>query len=910
MFKITIFVSIHKTYQYNNINFMCSFKNKKIFLLDGYPFIFRGYFVNQDLISHNGTPIGGVYGFTTMIMNIINEFNPEYMVVVFDTGLDNFRHKIYPEYKNHRPELPSELKIQFPLVREIVKYLNISAIEMEGVEADDVIASLANKFGKASDEIIIVSSDKDLLQLVNNKVYIYDPIKKQYIREKETIEKLGVRPSQVRDFLSLTGDVSDNIPGIPGIGPKTAIKLLEQFDSLNNILHNYANIASPRHRKLIEEHRQLAELSWQLVGLKQDLNLNLSVENLRWSPPNAEQIRTLIHKFGFTSLITKASKLFKLELSHLIAKYPLSRASNISKIEITNSEILLQVKSRAQESGYLSVLLEKEKNDYISITFSLDLHKLYFIDLTAITSKEQNYATETNPWWKSSIIELLLDSSIQKITYNLKELLIFLLNFLRTEITSASCIDDIMLMHYILSAGKNELPLNEIIQTYNKSYSEQYSEHKVCWLKNTFDNLMSELFKNKLLHCYYEIDLPICYILRNIENNGIKINVPLLKDLSAQLKHKIDLLEQQIYQICGQEFNIASPKQLGEILFDVLKLPHAKVSQKTKSYSTDSEVLENLSRAGIKIADLLLKWRQLTKLLTTYIDTLPTQINNNTFRVHTTLLQTSTTTSRLSSHSPNLQNIPIRSEYGLKVRSAFVAPPGSKILSADYSQIELRILSYFANIEQLKNVFITGEDIHSSTAAQIFKINADQVTEEHRRKAKAINFGIIYGISAFGLAKQLNISNTEAAQYINHYFQEYPAIRQYMDETKKFAVEHGYVKNMIGRRCYIPLINSSNLTTRNFAQRAAINAPIQSTASDIAKIAMIQYEKLIYSKYPAIKLLLQVHDELVFELPEELVDTACNLIKSTMENIPYFSFPLKVELKIGDNWGEMQKVKL
>ncbi|KJV55155.1 DNA polymerase I [Orientia chuto str. Dubai] len=886
---------------------MHSFKNKKIFLLDGYHFIFRAYFVNQDLTAPDGTPIGGVYGFTSMIMGIISDCNPEYMVVVFDTGSDNFRHKIYPKYKSHRPELPSNLKVQFPLVREVTKFLNINAIEIEGVEADDVIASLAHKFSTVSNEVIIVSSDKDLLQLINNVICIYDPIKKKYIREKETIEKLGVPPSQVRDFLSLTGDASDNIPGIPGIGPKTAIKLLEQFGSLNQILQNYTNITSLKYRKLVEDHRQLAELSWQLVGLKLELNLDLSFEDLRWSPPSVEQIQTLIQKFGFTSLITKASRVFKLELNHLITKQDSTKTSNISRIEITNSELLLQVNKNVQEDGYLAILLNKEKDNYLNIEISVGQDKLYFINLVAMPLENQDYIKTDSAWWKSLIIELLLDNSVRKITYNLKELLKFALNFLHTEITSASCIDDIMLMHYVLSAGKDEISLNEIIKAYNKSYSEQ-PENRVCWLKNTFDNLMSELFKNKLLHCYYEIDLPICYILYNTENNGIKINIPLLQELSAHLKQEIELLEQQIYQICGQQFNIASPKQLGEVLFNVLKLPHARVSQKTKAYSTDSEVLENLSRAGIKIAALLLRWRQLTKLLTTYIDTLPAQINNNTARVHTTLLQTSTATSRLSSQSPNLQNIPIRSEYGLKVRSAFCAPRGFKILSADYSQIELRILSHFANIQSLKNIFAMGGDIHSSTATQIFKINIDQVTAEHRRKAKAINFGIIYGISAFGLAKQLNISNTEAAQYINHYFQEYPAIKQYMDETKKFAAKHGYVQNMLDRRCYIPLINDSNSTKRHFAQRAAINAPIQSTAADIAKIAMIQYEKLIYSQYPMIKLLLQVHDELVFELPEELVGTACSLIKRVMENIPYFTFPLKVDIKVGDNWGEMEKL--
>lgn len=886
---------------------------QKIFLLDGYHFLFRAYFVNPSLTSPKGAPTGAIYGFTTMLIRILDKFNPEYIIVAFDTGKDNFRHTIYSSYKSTRPELPADLKLQFPLAREITQCLNIQSIEIDGVEADDVIASLAIKFANLTDEIIIVSSDKDFCQLVNDnkKICIYDPIKDKYFREKETLAKFGVYPHQVRDLLSLIGDSSDNIPGVPGIGPKAAVALIEQFNSLNNILLNSSNIVPQRRRQLIEDNKHLAQVSWQLIGLKQDLDIDLSIDDLLWSPPTIKQVRKLIDEFGFKSIIARASRLFGLQLDTNVNIEDYANLGNSDRniIKINDPQTLNKMISSAQHIGTIALLCDSNNH---KILFCLSARHIYILDFADISNIGDRLPLSNNLWWRTLIIELLDNQTIRKITYNLKSLLQFSFNILNHNITNKSCIDDIMLMSYTISAGKNINELHKIIEIYNPQISLKPDELEIVisLLEHTFVQLKSLICKDRALSLYYDIDLPICYILHSMETQGIKINTDILYKLSSDITSKIKLLEKEIYDISGLEFNIASPKQLGEVLFDVLKLPHTKISQKTKLYSTDSEVLEKLSSSGIYIAELLLRWRQLTKLLNTYINTLPNQINTNTQRIHTTLLQTTTTTGRLSSQAPNLQNIPIKSDYGLQIRDAFCAEDGNQLLSADYSQIELRILSYLADVKPLQDAFMRGEDAHARTASHIFKVAIEEVTADLRRKAKAINFGIIYGISPFGLAKQLNISNSEAAQYINNYFQEYPAIKEYMERTKEFAVANGYVKNMFGRRCYTELIKSLNYTERNFAYRAAINAPIQGTAADVAKIAMIKCNQLIQSNYPQVKMLLQVHDELVFEIPKSITTTICPLFKRAMEEIPGLGFPLKVEFKLGDSWGNIDRIDI
>ncbi len=676
---------------------------RTIFLLDGYHFIFRAYFVNPPLTTPGGTPIGAVYGFASMIMRIINELKPQYIAVVFDSGAKNFRHDIYPEYKSHRPLIPDDLKVQFPLAREVTKYFNLNTIEVPKVEADDVIASLVSKFSNGLDKFVVVSSDKDLLQLVNDNVCVYDPVKGEYLQEQEVIKKMGVKPSQVRDLLALIGDKSDYIPGVPGIGPKIAIDLINQFGTLDQILKNYNDIKQDRRRNLIKDNKNLVELSWQLVGLKKDLNIDLIIEDLIWIPPNAKQIQELIQKFGFKSLAVRASKIFNIKLEDKIVKWSKYDSKNISKIELSSMQLLQQMQMEAMGNGYISILLNKNLEGNLYIEFSTVFNKLYFIKLEKL-QLEVSDSLDDDRWWCESIIKILTDNSIQKITYNLKELFKFFSKLL-PDLEKYNCFDDIMLMNYILSAGRNSISLAETIKIYDKDYVDQDLENNPCLLKAIFDVLKLQLFKEKFLHLYYEIDLPLCYVLYDIENTGIKIDRVVLHDLSKFLGQKVKTLEQQIYQLCGMEFNINSPKQLGEVLFDVLKLPHSRVSKKTHTYSTDSEVLEGLSNSGIELADLLLKWRQLTKLITTYTDALPPQVNPQTQRIHTTFLQTSTTTGRLSSQSPNLQNIPIRSEYGYKIRSAFCAEQGYKILSVDYSQIELRILSYLANIKSLKKCF-------------------------------------------------------------------------------------------------------------------------------------------------------------------------------------------------------------
>ncbi|KAJ6644839.1 DNA polymerase I [Pseudolycoriella hygida] len=876
-----------------------------LLIIDGYGFVFRAYHVQPPLSSPDGLQIGVVYGFTSMLLKILNDFKPEHAVVVLDYGGKNFRHHLYEPYKANRPTPDQTLIDQLPLIRLAAESLNFTIIEQDGYEADDIIATLAHKASSVQEKTIIVSSDKDLMQLINSHTKMYDPLKAKYITEDDVIAKFGVAPSKVREVMALIGDKSDNIPGAVGIGPKTAALLIQQFGSVKEILNSLKQITNNRHREILTNSKDLVLLSWQLVGLDHQVNIKYDLDLFNWSPPKVEKIANFLTKYAFKSLYKRVENLFQIQIPQ--ETLPILEETPLQIQEILLKEQLDSVMLEIERVGIVGVYLHviQVSNPYLLL--SVD-NKCYQLKLVPAQSPNMPDLLSSNlindygnQWFMTDITRLLTDKSVKKITYRLKTLLKFF-DDIAQQITS---IEDLELMQYAISAGASQKDLVAEIQ---KTGSLNVVAEIVNNFIRNYPKLLLELKDNHSLALYREIDLPLCYLLDKMEKEGVKIDIEYLKKLSNEFGNEITNLEQEIFSITASQFNIASPKQLGEVLFEKMQLPYGKLSSKTKSYSTGVEILEKLSESGFKVADLLLQWRHLTKLKNTYTDSLPLQVNHLSGRIHTTFLQTSTSTGRLSSQDPNLQNVPIRSKEGNNIRKAFIAEDGHKLISADYSQIELRILSDIANIPSLKQAFIEGKDIHNKTACNIFQIEEKDVTPEHRRKAKAINFGIIYGISAFGLGKQLNITSSQASEYIKKYFQEYPEIQQYMEYTKNYVKKHGYVTNLFARKCFVPLINNKNYALQQFAERAAINAPIQGTNADIIKIAMIELDRQLKQLNLKTKLILQIHDELLFQSPINEIELVINIIKATMSKAPELNIPLIIETKVGNNWFDMNYI--
>ncbi len=875
---------------------------KPLLIIDGFGFIFRAYHVQPPLTSPSGMPVGAIYGFTSMLIKLINDFKPEHAVIVLDHSGKNFRHDLYKEYKANRPPAPDDLASQLKMVEAAAQALNFITLSKQGFEADDIIATLASKATSLKRDAIVISSDKDLMQLVNEHVKMYDPAKHKYIQEEDILKKFGVAADRVRDVQALMGDSSDNIPGVAGFGPKTAALLINQFGDLDGVFAGIDQIKSARQRELLTTHKENVRISWQLVGLDHDVDINQDVENFCWTPPSADKISNFLHENGFKSLGRRVENLFNVKIEEPpqeIKNISASKAgSKVNIVEVKEQEQLTKLTSEVKLSGYLSVsIYPMGDNSGLMLSAGNDLYLVPYdvqssapADLFSYNNKSTNFNEE--------IHKIFADKSIKKITYNLKDLL----RFVDCELAS---FEDLQLMDYVLSAGNKSKNIYGIIEHYLNIKLEENARETSAYFIDCYNHLLAKLIADKALHLYQDIDLPLCYILREMEQEGVKIDTRHLHKLSEEFGKKITELEKKIFVLAGQEFNIASPKQLGEILFDKLKLPFAKVTGKTKSYSTNAEILEKIQDDGHEIAGFLLKYRHFSKLKNTYTDALPKQTDPRTGRIHTTFLQAVTSTGRLSSHNPNVQNIPTRTNEGNSIRAAFVASEGKKLISADYSQIELRILSHVANIESLKKAFLEGKDIHAQTASQIFGKPIEQITPEIRRSAKAINFGIIYGISAFGLAKQLGIGNKEAADYIKKYFQEYPGIQTYMSDTIEFAKEHEFVENILGRKCFIPTINNKNHALRAFGERAAINAPMQSLASDIVKIAMINVSKELRARSMKTKMILQIHDELIFEAPENEAEEASKLIKKIMETALKLDVDTKVEVNAGNNWREI-----
>jgi DNA polymerase-1 len=927
---------------------------KRLFLIDGYSFVFRAYHSLPPLSNPEGVPCGAVYGFANMLFKLKNRIeghvDDSYVAVIFDAGKNTFRNDIYPAYKANRPPAPEDLIPQFPLVRDAAIAMNFEVIEKVGYEADDIIATYTRLAEAAGMKVTIASSDKDLMQLINDNVEMWDGLRDRVIAEKEVFEKFGVKPTQVLDVLSLMGDSADNIPGVPSIGPKTAAELVNQFGNLDDVLANAEKVPQKNRREKLIEFKEQALLSRQLAALCYDVPLEKSLEDLKIKTEHPETIYAFLQKHNFKSLLGKMKdKLGGVNINSVsfacntpqqtsVTPYSLrgegndkaiGRYENGLTIELVETIInspqelknylppLVQAKALAYNFEY-DVDKKKNSKTLKAISIAKSASEYCVINLNDVAEEVPQVSVGSAPQTDlfsapapaakpdilGEYIKILHpyfnEPATNNIFYGLKDILHQLAKY-NLKITS---FDDVEVMAYLLGKLKDYLKIEGLANEYLGINLLESPAQKTCVLFNLQKILAQQIFENQLQFIYTSLEKPLVYNLFEIERAGIKLNPQNLKNLSTEFNLTIKQLESEIHAIAGVEFNIGSPKQMGEILFEKLNLPGGKKS-KSGAYGTDVDVLEELAYQGNEIATKILEWRKLSKLVSTYTDALQQAINPQTGRVHTTFANTVTATGRLSSVDPNLQNIPIRNLEGRKIREAFIAEAGNKLIDIDFSQIELRLLAHMAEIPVLIAAFKSGKDIHLATAMEVFGLEESQVTPEIRRNAKTINFGIIYGQSAFGLAKQLGIGRNEAKNYIDAYFTKYPGILAYMERTKEYARAHGYVQTLFGRKIYLHGINDKNGMLRAFAERAAINAPLQGTAADIIKKAMLTISAEFEKQKLKSKIILQVHDELIIEAPENEAELAAKIAKAKMEQAANLSVPLTIDLKIGNNWGEV-----
>jgi DNA polymerase-1 len=928
-------------------------KNQKqhICLVDGSTYIFRAYHALPPLTrKSDGFPVGAISGFCNMLDKLVREEKEEkgitHLLVVFDASGKTFRNDIYPEYKANRSEAPEDLIPQFPVIRKATSAFNIPFVELLGYEADDLIASYAEEAQKHNMKVTIVSSDKDLMQLVSDNVSMLDTMKGRVFKKEDVFDKFGVYPEKVIDVQSLAGDSVDNIPGIPGIGIKTAALLINEYGDLDGLFENSEKIKQKKRRENIIEFENQAYISKKLVTLKNDVPLPIPIKETTLKEVDAEKLISFLKEMEFKTLTEKKSKQLNIDSDNIkasdqVEKFEKKIIDSPKEIEEINSEFdrdnyqiiqsldeLTQWKMKAENIGY--VAFDTETNslnaveaDMVGFSLCTSENDACYVPLLHKENDKQIDFDQAIDILKS----ILEDNGIKKILHNMK----FDALVVDKYDINIKNYDDTMLMSYSIGSGGIRHKLDTLIKYYfdhdaisfkdligsgkdKKTFQElsikeagKYAAEDADMTLRLWKRFKSFMVKDKQVKIYEIIEKPLAQVIMNMEKHGISIDVNKLNELSVKFEEKLKNLEKSCYKLIGEEINLGSPKQVGEILFDKLALPGGKKTS-TGSWSTNAEVLENLANEGYDFPKILLEWRALSKLKTTYTDTLPTYLNIKTNRIHSSFAMATTSTGRLASSDPNLQNIPIRSDDGRMIRKAFIPEKGNVLISSDYSQIELRLIAHIADEKNLINAFLDEIDIHSSTASEVFNIPLNDMTPDIRRNAKAINFGIIYGISAFGLAKQLNISRTEASEFIKAYFKKYPSIRGYMDETKKFANENGFVKTLLGRKCLVEEINSKNAATRSFMERAAINAPIQGSAADIIKRAMIilgNHKKLAKLET---KMLLQVHDELIFETKKENCEESMRIIKKEMEsaNLPILNLnvPLIADTNFGNNWDE------
>ena len=915
--------------------------SQRLILVDGSGYIFRAFYALPPMSREDGTPVNAVFGFTSMLLKLSEDMEGENILVVFDAARTTFRNAIYEEYKANRSEPPEELVPQFDLIKKATTAIGLKSLEVENYEADDIIATYVKIAKKENIETLVISSDKDLMQLIQDGVSLYDPMKNIKIGPEAVLEKFGVSPDKVIDVQALAGDSSDNVPGVPGIGVKTASQLINEYGSLEKLLDNASSIKQEKRRESLLNNAELAIVSKKLVSLFSDVPIPYKISDLKWTPRNNDNLLAFLKENNFKRL---ENRYFDLEQEG--NSQPESKNIEQNYNLITKLSDLQNLIDECIKCGVIAVDTETDsinavQANLVGVSISTKPGTAYYIPLRHIENslpllidekldqkdkiEQINFDSATN-----LLKKVLEDPSIIKVGHNIKyDMLVF--SQKRNGSINLYPVHDTMCMSYVNDANRYSHKLDSLAKdffdhetikyddvcgkgakqvTFDKIHPNDglnYAAEDADFCLRIFLGLKEELFISKLNSVYERIERPLINVIANMEKEGILIDKSTLNALSIEFQDKLTLLQKKIYESCGEEFNIASPKQLGEILFEKLNLPQDKKS-KTGNYSTSISVLEGLSTKGFEIADLIIEWRTLSKLKSTYTDALQESINKQTKRVHTSYSMASASTGRLASTNPNLQNIPIRTSDGRRIREAFIARDGYKLISADYSQIELRLMAHAANETEMIKAFNENVDIHSQTASKVFGIPIEDLDSEIRRSAKAINFGIIYGISAFGLSKQLSCSQSEAKNFIESYFDQFPKIKIYMDAMIENAKMKGYVETFFGRRIPIKGINSKNFQERSFAERQSINAPIQGSAADIIKRAMIKIHNVFQEKNIESKMLLQVHDELVFECPKDEINTVSNLIKKEMEqaNLPLFplNIPIVVDFGEADNWSE------
>ena len=916
-------------------------KTDHFYLIDGSGYIFRAYYALPPLTrKSDGLPTGAVNGFCNMLFKLLedsksddNKEKPTHFVVIFDSARKNFRNEIYSDYKGNRSDAPDDLIPQFDYIRKSVEAFNLPSVELLNYEADDLIATYSEQILSAGAKVTIISSDKDLMQLYKKNIRIYDPMKNKYISDQDILDKFGVEPSKVIDVQALAGDSSDNVPGVPGIGVKTAAELINEYKTLENLLKKASEIKQNKRRQTLIENKDKAIVSKKLVTLKKDVPIKNEIIEFKLKNVDKKKLYDFLREMEFNRLLSSAISTYGeigFEKDQKIEKSINQKINSKNYQLIENEKDLDKWLKEAEEKGEFAIdtettSLDPHQADLVGISLSTKVGHACYIPLAHKSKKNMN---------EKSIIKkikpILEDKSIKKIGQNIK--FDYIILFHRgIDMTS---MEDTMLMSYVLDAGKNRHNMDTLSQIHldhkTISYKDlvgtgkkqiNFSEVDLDLAKNyasedaditfrLYQIFIKNLKSEKLLNIYEIFEKPLIKILAHMEICGIKVDNNFLKILSKKFEGKIQKLEKEIFKISKKEFNIGSTKQLGEIMYNELKIANIKKTKKG-SFATSAQVLEDLSFKGHELPKLVLDWRQVTKLKNTYSDSLQEHINKNSKRVHTSFLLAATSTGRLASSDPNLQNIPIKSDDGKDIRKSFIADNQSLLISADYNQIEMRILADLADVKELKKAFKNNEDIHSLTASQVFNVKVKDVNSDMRRKAKAINFGIIYGISQYGLAKQIGVSNVEAEEFLNAYFIKFPEIKNYMEYTIKFCRKSGFVNNIFGRRTHITGINDKNFNIRNFQERAAINAPIQGSASEIMRLAMIRINKKFESiKNLNCKILLQIHDELIFEVKKDEVLEYEKLIKKEMSSVKdsdlhTFSIPLSIDINHGNNWGEL-----
>ena len=910
---------------------------KHLILVDGSGYIFRAYHALPPLKKSDGTPTGAVSGYCNMLFKLVNEikeFEATHIAVVFDHKDKTFRTDIYKDYKANRPPPPEDLVPQFQLIREATEAFGFFAIDKKGYEADDIIATLAQNAAEEGATVTIFSSDKDLMQLVSNNIKMYDPIRNIFIDIEKVKEKFGVTPDKVIDVQALIGDKVDNVPGVPGIGVKTASSLISEFKNVETLVEKYTAINKERIKTLISNNIDNIVLSKKLVTLHKKVEIKIAIGDLELTTLNLKKLLVFTKMMEFNALSKR--------ISSQLEEFNSSGTSQGDQGELMPSENYQVIQTEDALNRWCNKIFKQKvfaidtettsldtlSAEIVGISICVGSGQACYIPIAHQTGQPEYKELEQNQLDRDMVLEklrpLLADKSILKIGHNIK----FDIKVLDKYECQLNSFDDTMLMSHCINGGRQRHNLDSVVKSLLSfetiklkdligsgkkeinfknvpiSLAANYAAEDADMTFRVWKVLKEDLVKQSVYSVYHNIDKPMVPVLVEAELKGVEVDKLQLQKLSQFFEKKLKELENEIFMMVGVRFNIASPKQLSEILFEKLKLPNGK-KNKSGGFQTGAEILEDLSSKGFEIASHLLEWRKISKLKSTYSDSLTLHINNLTGRVHTSFNLAGTSTGRLSSSDPNLQNIPIRDAEGKKIREAFIAKKGARLLSLDYNQIELRLLAHIADVKGLKDAFKNNIDIHSSTASQIFKVPIENVDSSLRRKAKAINFGIIYGISAFGLSKNLKIARTEAQEFIDNYFKQFPEIKDYMTATVKTAKEYGFVKTLFNRKIHLPNIGTKG-PAGGFAERAAINAPIQGSASDIIKRAMIKIHAFLKSSNLNADLLLQVHDELIFEISNNTIDEIQNKASDIMERatLPYLDLdvPLKVEGGQGINW--------